>query len=94
MGNAGDVGGVLWAFGKPFRHADAEPTAGMALSAGSVFLCAVFQATELPAEPDKKGGRWRGCWPCPVSSRRAEEQSGPSVMVHTLPYWTGVWGGG
>ena len=23
MGNAGDVGGVLWAFGKPFRHADA-----------------------------------------------------------------------
>ena len=90
--------GGLVGIWRPFRggteDADGEPTAGMALSASSVCLYAVFQATGPPAAPDKKGGRWGDCCPCPVSSRHAEEQSGPSVIVRTLPCWTDILEGG
>ena len=97
-GNADEMGGGLVGIWRPFRggteDADGEPTAGMALSASSVCLYAVFQATGPPAAPDKKGGRWGDCCPCPVSSRHAEEQSGPSVIVRTLPCWTDILEGG
>ena len=97
-GQRGRDGGGLVGIWRPFRggteDADGEPTAGMALSASSVCLYAVFQATGPPAAPDKNGGRWGDCCPCPVSSRHAEEQSGPSVIVRTLPCWTDILEGG